>query len=100
MIEHPLVVVEWIDAAEAVHGWHHMDELPHMNVFKCKSVGWVVAENDDMIMLAQSLGDITSEDNFQSSGFARIPKVAIKRRIGISKENILEAFFTNPGKFE
>ena len=45
------------------------------------SVGWSVGETDEVLMLAPNLGDIESGGSAQGSGFIRIPKSAVTRRV-------------------
>jgi hypothetical protein len=73
-----LVLVEWEDSLQPVSAWHIMDDLPVLEVAHCKTVGWLVAENGEAVMVAQSSADLKSTDA-QAGGFMRIPKSCIKR---------------------
>jgi hypothetical protein len=73
-----LILVEWVDSAQPVPGWHFLNDAPDLEVVKCVSVGWKVGETDNMIMLAPNIGDKESE-SAQGSGFIRIPKSCITR---------------------
>lgn len=72
-----LVQVEWEDSAQPVSGWHYLEDAPPLESVVCKSVGWIIADNDRVIMLAPNLGDYKSGDGAQGSGFMRIPKRAV-----------------------
>ncbi len=72
-----LLLVEWVDSAQPVPGWHFLEDAPALAAVRCQSVGWMTGESDEVLMLAQSLGDIEG-DSIQGSGFLRIPKSAIK----------------------
>ena len=78
--DNPLVV-EWIDSAQPIGTWMFLDNMPRMEVIECVSVGWLVAETDKVLMLAPNLGDVESEGYAQASGFIRIAKSAVPRRI-------------------
>ena len=75
-----LVLVEWVDSARPEPAWRHLDDAPSLEVICCQSVGWLIDESAEVMMLAPNLGDIKSEQNMQASGFMRIPRSAIKRQ--------------------
>ncbi|MDC0641357.1 hypothetical protein OAP24_04265 [Porticoccaceae bacterium] len=78
--DNPLLV-EWIDSAQPIAAWMFLDNMPCMEVIECVSVGWLVAETDEVLMLAPNLGNTESEGSAQASGFIRIPKLAVTRRV-------------------
>ena len=78
--DNPLLV-EWIDSAQPIAAWMFLDNMPCMEVIECVSVGWLVAETDEVLMLAPNLGNTESEGSAQASGFIRIPKSAVTRRV-------------------
>lgn len=82
---HKLVVVEWEDSAQPVSGWHYLDEAPELEVVCCKSVGWIIADNSKVMMIAPNLGDYKSGDGAQGSGFIRIPKNSVTRVIELQE---------------
>lgn len=53
---HKLYIVEWVDSVQPVASWRALDELPALAVIQCVSVGWLVAKNKKVIMLAPNLG--------------------------------------------
>ncbi|WP_086931633.1 hypothetical protein [Agarilytica rhodophyticola] len=71
-----LIKVKWIDSAQPVPSWSFLEDMPDMEAINCESVGWLVAESDDVIMLAPNIANVGSE-SAQGSGFMRIPKCAI-----------------------
>ncbi|MEX2964742.1 hypothetical protein [Microbulbifer sp. TYP-18] len=73
-----LVRVDWVDSAQPYGCWNHLSDLPPLEVVECKTVGWLVAESDEVLMLAQNLGDVNTE-SAQASGLMRIPRVCVKR---------------------
>jgi len=50
------------------------------------SVGWAVGETEAVLMLAPNLGDIESGGSAQASGFIRIPKSAVTRRVELIED--------------
>ncbi|WHI46569.1 hypothetical protein [Microbulbifer sp. VAAF005] len=73
-----LVRVEWVDSAQPYSQWSHIDDLPPLEIVECWTVGWLVAESKDVLMLAQSLGDVNTS-SAQASGLMRIPRACVKK---------------------
>jgi hypothetical protein len=71
-----LALVYWSDSAQASGAWRHMEDLPEPEAIDCASVGWIVKEDDEVLMIAQSMGDIGT-DNTQCAGIKQIPKCCI-----------------------
>lgn len=74
-----LVMVEWIDSVQPIPAWNFLENLPKIEPIRCKSVGWVVGETKDVLMLASNLGGTGGEYN-QGCGLMQITKATIKRR--------------------
>src|SRR3546814_2923787 len=51
------VLIEWLDSAQPIPGWRLLSDLPNPDVVKCESVGWIIGETDDVLMLAPNIGD-------------------------------------------
>ena len=81
------ILVEWIDSAQPISAWMFLESKPRLEIIQCVSVGWVVGETDDVLMLAPNLGDIESGGSGQASGFIRIPKSAVTRRVELMASN-------------
>ena len=80
MIDSGLVLVEWLDSRGG-EGWVRLHELDAA-VIKCKSVGWVVVANDELITLAPHLGTNPNDTPAlpeQCCGDMTIPRCAITR---------------------
>lgn len=80
------LLVEWQDSAQPVPSWRFLDDAPAMAVVACVSVGWVVQETREVLMLAPNLGD-QHTPSAQGSGFIRIPKRAVTRRVNLRASN-------------
>jgi len=74
---HPLVLIEWVDSMQPSPSWAYLNDLPSVEIVHCKSVGWLVAETDEVKMLAPNLGNLQDEDGKQGSGFIRIPTACV-----------------------
>ena len=80
------ILVEWTDSAQPIAAWMFLENKPRLEVIECVSVGWSVGETDEVLMLAPNLGDIESGGSAQASGFIRIPKSAVTRRIQLIED--------------
>jgi len=72
------IIVDWVDSLQPVVGWHMIDDLPILEAAVCKTVGWLVAENDEALMIAQNVADPKSTQ-MQAGGLMRIPKCCVTR---------------------
>lgn len=52
-----LVLIKWIDAVTADHGWRSMDEVQKMKPSKCQSVGWLLKKTATHVVLVSSIGE-------------------------------------------
>jgi len=79
MDKYKIVLVEWTDSYGCSSGWEETEDLkiiPH----HCYSVGYLVKENDEVIVLVPHLSPENKETNAteQGCGDMTIPRVAIK----------------------
>lgn len=79
MIPYPLVCVEWLDHYELGPDWAEINDLtPQIAV--CFSVGWVLAETDEILTLCPHLSlDPDDDDPTGTSSQLNIVKGAIRR---------------------
>ena len=79
-----LVVVDWTDSCSMTGGpWHSVESIKediNKQSLACRSVGWLIAESKDAIVLVahQAFGTKEAELN-QVSGDMTIPKCAIEK---------------------
>jgi hypothetical protein len=88
MIERHLILVEWEDSTQPLSNWRFLEDAPKLEVIQCVSVGWVVSENERVLMLAPNIGDVESSEGPQGSGFIRIPKATITRTAYLQETTI------------
>ena len=77
-----LVYIEWKDAV-AVSDW---EEVREAELFKCKTVGFVVAESDSAICVAA----VVSDEDKQSNSKIHIPKAWVDKIIRFPLSQITE----------
>lgn len=73
-----LVMVEWLDSRRG-EGWVRLDEL-ESTLTKCRSVGWIIAQDKESLTLAGHLGDNPA----QCCGDLTIPKRAINKTTALT----------------
>ncbi len=76
---YPLVLVDWEDSAQPISSWQWLEEGEFSKAIKCRSVGWLVHDGDDVKSLAPNVGDMDNEDSRQVSGVIRIPARCITK---------------------
>ena len=77
--------IEWIDASNS--GWWHTEEeaLKHATDH-ISSVGWLVREDDEMLVLARDACKAKSPSHSRFGAVLAIPKSAIQKREVIKEE--------------
>ena len=67
--------VHWTDSA-ARYGWEDFDDNHEaLRLVACRTVGYIVRDDEDMLSLAQSLGD----SNDTVNGAMTIPRAVIQK---------------------
>ncbi len=83
-----LVVVEWLDSHQG-RGWEDVEDLEEkVEPLSCRSVGWVLKETDEALMLVPHIaGQQSTKIIVQGTGDLVIPKCAISKikTIGVWK---------------
>lgn len=76
-------LVRWQDSRQPIAGWQMLDEdfVPPV-ACAAATVGFVVSETDDVLVLAQNIADY-DEETMQGSGLMAIP-----RRCIVSQEEL------------
>ena len=78
-----LVIVDWVDACSN-RGWVDKDTLQTSTLLPCRSVGWLLKEDKECIVLVAHTSDTTEDGDFrQGNGDITIPKSTVKRIIKI-----------------
>lgn len=74
-----LVLIEWEDSAQPLTSWRYLADAPDLEIIQCVSVGWIISQNERVVMLAPNIGDYESGEGAQGTGFIRIPQRSITR---------------------
>lgn len=78
--EEQLVIIDWYDS-HSNRGWHTLDEIREECVpLLCRSVGWLIHENKEHIVIVPHLAGMDDEACTTSgSGQKTIPVVAVQK---------------------
>lgn len=75
----PLVYVEWRDSC-AAQGWQSPEDLKEFAPSSCRSVGFLLRETDDHLLLAPHVTEPDGADNRKVDGVMCIPLEAVTAR--------------------
>lgn len=85
-VEPRLMLVHWIDSMGAGGGWEDMADVLDLGQkserFKCVTVGFLIGENDEGVMLAQNL----SADHETVAGWHYVPRPMIVQMFSLHEE--------------
>ena len=74
----PLVLVEWEDSLHGDVSWRRISDYDPEEPAVCWSCGWLMTDDGQKIVLAESFADLKQEDP-QIAGLRVIPKSAVRR---------------------
>jgi hypothetical protein len=66
------VLIRWQDSRQPLPGWQLLSDLNAPDLSECVSVGWLLIDEPDRKVLAQSIGD-TISDSGQAAEIMVIP---------------------------
>ena len=76
-----LVLIEWEDSARPDPDWRWMSDFGKPSIMKCRSVGWLVHDGDDVKSLVPNRGQYQDEESDQACGLIRIPTRSVIRTV-------------------
>ena len=80
-------IIEWFDPYSDDSEWQSVDKIK-IDLAMVYSIGHVIKETDEVIVIAHSLGRTPSEKTNECCGMMIIPKKCIKKRRKISVKAI------------
>lgn len=80
-----LVLVDWQDSVAQSGEWESLEKAEAPPALVCRSVGWLVAEGDETILIAPHVHDAIDELRtvFSGSGCMIIPQRAVVRIVDL-----------------
>lgn len=79
-----LVLIEWVDSHVAVGGWKLLDDFDrNAKAPFCRSVGWVVRDDDEIIVVVPHFIEEQGDVARQGCGDMTIPKCSVVRVIDL-----------------
>ena len=79
-----LVLVEWIDSVQPGARWIFRSQYSPPPPAICWSVGWVVAEDREVVVLASNVTGPAPDGDYQFTGDFDIPRCAIRRIVDLA----------------
>ena len=80
-----LVLVEWWDSRQPVPRWLCLDEVDGVESCACVSVGFLIRETENEIVLAPNLADLDDDELVQGSGIITIPRCSVKNVVDLER---------------
>lgn len=74
-----IVIVKWLDAFGCSSSWRERDDIEKATPSICESVGWLIKDEDDYIVLVPHVANETLGSTWQGCGDMTIPRAAIQR---------------------
>ena len=75
--DYQIVELNWLDSRLPTSEWRRLDEIDDIDACYCKTVGYLIRENDEEYVLASSIADHDGETWGQSNGILCIPKISV-----------------------
>jgi hypothetical protein len=82
----PLVIIRWQDSRQPCGHWRFLSALPETSAVEVATVGWLVKNSADVMVVCQNVGDLGHPEKAQASGIMTIPT-----RCVLSVERLTEA---------
>jgi hypothetical protein len=76
MTEARLVMITWLDSRQPNGSWQWLSEFEKMEPVRAASVGWLIQDDADVKVIAQSLAN--DGDDKQTSGRKAIPACCVQ----------------------
>jgi len=86
-LQWPLVQVNWIDSCGHLRGWTPIEQLKELIAGECVSVGYLICQDKERIVIAPHIGPSKEDEEFEGDGVFVIPQVAIKKIIILAPSN-------------
>ena len=82
----PLVIIRWQDSRQPCGHWRFLSALPETSAVEVATVGWLLKNTADVMVVCQNVGDLAHPEKAQASGIMTIPT-----RCVLSVEKLTEA---------
>ncbi len=80
---HKLILVEWLDSRVSDSGWQFLTDTKEPDACKVQTIGWLIKQGKNAILLAQCLSD-EGEEHQQTGGRATIARCQIQKILDLS----------------
>jgi hypothetical protein len=73
MSDCPLVIIRWQDSRQPCGHWRFLSALPETSAVEVATVGWLLKNTADVMVVCQNVGDLAHPEKAQASGIMTIP---------------------------
>ncbi|MBS0251199.1 MAG: hypothetical protein JSR78_09055 [Proteobacteria bacterium] len=73
MADCPLVIIRWLDSRQPSGQWRYLSDLPEVRPVEVASVGWLLRDTAEAMVICQNVGDLEAPNKAQASGIMTIP---------------------------
>ncbi|HVZ05578.1 hypothetical protein [Hyphomicrobium sp.] len=101
----PLVIVRWLDSRQPCGQWRYLSSLPDARPVEVATVGWLVKDTVDVMVVCQNVGDLENPERAQASGIMAIPtrcvlsveKLTEEEAVTVSVDSVGQPDFADSG---
>lgn len=87
----PLVIIRWLDSRQPCGQWRYLSSLPDAQPVEVATVGWLVKNTADVMVVCQNVGDLENPEKAQASGIMTIPTRCVLSVERLTEEETLTA---------
>lgn len=83
-----IYLIEWVDSYSINEGWELIKDMDNIELMKCQSIGYILKENEDMLLIAPHISDVDNKESLGSfRGGLIIPIISILKREELTIQN-------------
>jgi hypothetical protein len=71
----PLVIIRWQDSRQPCGHWRFLSALPETSAVEVATVGWLVKNTADVMVVCQNVGDLAHPEKAQASGIMTVERL-------------------------
>ncbi len=86
-----LVLVTWIDALGCSSSWREKEHLKKSEPLTCKSVGWLLKDDETCVVLVPHIAEETPHNDWQGCGDMTIPRALIQEIRPLVDRRVVQA---------
>jgi hypothetical protein len=85
-MKYQMVLIEWLDSRQPSTGWQFLEAMETPKACRCLSVGWLLDEGEEQIVIAAHMSDIDQDG--QVMGVVVIPSCSVLKKTLIEEKGV------------